>query len=125
MDETTTVKVTVSKVIFQKGDFYIFACKGGLSVKGKFAGNIIVGADYEVTGVEGEYKGKPQIIASLIQQVDVSKVRQTLIASFLEMVGQFRTTSETADVISTLRSITEPLAPIQTDAIKICVRFKS
>ncbi|MCQ2528530.1 MAG: AAA family ATPase [Saccharofermentans sp.] len=43
-----------------------------------------MGADYEVTGVEGEYKGKPQIIASLIEQVDVSKVRQTLIASFLE-----------------------------------------
>lgn len=53
-------------------------------MKGKFAGDIVVGAEYEVTGVEGEYKGKPQIAATLIEQVDISNVKQTLIAAFLE-----------------------------------------
>ena len=41
------------------------------------------------------------------------------IARILEIPGQFFTTSYTAEVISTLKSITEPLAPMQTEAIKI------
>ena len=49
----------------------------------------------------------------------LATVSPDFIAAFLEMPGQFFTTSLTADVISTLKSITEPLAPMQTDAIKI------
>ena len=84
MDEVITLKVTVSKVIFNKSDFYIFACKGGLSVKGKFAGNIVEGSDYEVIGYESEYKGKPQIVASSIQEIDRNKTNLALIEVFLD-----------------------------------------
>lgn len=48
----------------------------------------------------------------------LATVSPDFMAAFLEMDGQFLTTSETADVISTLKSITEPLAPMQTDAKK-------
>ncbi|MCQ2532396.1 MAG: AAA family ATPase [Saccharofermentans sp.] len=53
-------------------------------MKGIFAGNIVVGADYEVTGSETTYKGKPQIVASAIKEVDKGSVKQALIATFLD-----------------------------------------
>ena len=46
------------------------------------------------------------------------------VASHQLRSGRFSTTSWTAEVMSTERSITAPAAPMKMDAIKIWVRFK-
>ena len=46
-------------------------------------------------------------------------------ASFHPRSGRFSTTSATAEVMSTDKSITAPEAPMKMEAMKILVRFKS
>lgn len=79
----TDMTVVAVKQIYGNNGFVIFACKDGLSVKGRFDSTIVPGAEYIVTGKMSEYKGKPQIDASSIKQKESSDSKNAFIASFL------------------------------------------
>lgn len=76
--------VTASAVIFVRGDFYIFACKNKLSVKGKSSCGITVGASYKVTGTVGLYSDQLQINASSIDRNEDEISDNAIIANFLK-----------------------------------------
>lgn len=77
------VIVAAAKLIYSSGDFVIFACQGGFSVKGNTTAEIIPQAKYKVTGKVGLYSGKPQLIASSIERVAGEDSDNAVIASFL------------------------------------------
>ena len=74
-----------------------------------------------------EYASKSVVVivpmaARATARPDNTASRRLIYILFLAAVF---TTSLTALVMSTLKSMTEPLAPIKTEAMKICVRFRS
>ena len=75
--------VVATKILFERTGFFIFACKGGFSVKGNYSGTIIEGGEYCVSGVVGEYNGKISITANQIEKVENDKSDEALIAAFL------------------------------------------
>ena len=78
------VKVTVSKLIYEREDFYIFSCKEGFSVKGKCVSGIVEGACYRVSGVVGTYGNSVQLVANLIEMLDDEDHDKILVADFLK-----------------------------------------
>lgn len=75
--------VTAVKLIFERAGFVIFACKGGFTVKGNYAGSIIEGVSYKVSGQVTVYREQPQISARLIEQCEDDD-DTALIAGFLK-----------------------------------------
>ena len=75
--------LVASKVVFEKNGFYIFICKGNFSVKGNFAGSIVPGLNYKITGTVGQYGKMLQITASSIELVNDASAVEAVIASFL------------------------------------------
>ena len=75
--------VTAVKLIFERAGFVIFACKGGFTVKGNYAGSIIEGVRYKVSGQVAVYRDQPQISARLIEQCEEDD-DTALIAGFLK-----------------------------------------
>ena len=78
------LEVTVSHILFAKNDFYIFACKEGMSVKGKSAREITVGMHLQVSGIVGTYGRTFQISATEILLSDDKTSQEAVIASFLK-----------------------------------------
>ena len=76
--------VTAVKLIFERGDFHIFACRGGFSVKGNYSGSILAGLSYKVTGRVVSYNGQPQIDASKIEASDTGNDDTAAVAGFFE-----------------------------------------
>ena len=76
--------VTAVKLIFERNGFIIFACKGGFSVKGSFAGSVVEGLSYRVSGLVTAYNDQPQISASSIEAADSSDEDKAIIAEFLK-----------------------------------------
>ena len=76
--------VTAVKLIFERNGFVIFACKGGFSIKGSFAGSVVEGLSYRVSGLVTAYNDQPQISASSIEAADSSDEDKAIIAEFLK-----------------------------------------
>ena len=75
--------VTAVKLIFERAGFVIFACKGGFTVKGNYAGSIVEGVNYKVSGQVTSYRELPQISARIIEQSEDDD-DTALIAGFLK-----------------------------------------
>ena len=76
------VIVCASKVVFEKNGFVIFYC-GSFSVKGNFAGNIVPGLNYKISGEIGLYGRVVQITASKIELLEDGESKTPIIASFI------------------------------------------
>ncbi len=76
------VIVCASKVVFEKNGFVIFYC-GTFSVKGNFAGSIVPGLNYKVSGEIGLYGRVVQITASKIELLEDGESKTPIIASFI------------------------------------------
>ncbi|MCQ2481876.1 MAG: AAA family ATPase [Clostridia bacterium] len=83
MADIETVISKVERVVFNRGEFYIFYTEDGFSVKGNSGEDITPGVKYEITGVWGEYNGIPQMTASKIEAVKDDEFKETLIGDFL------------------------------------------
>ena len=81
--ELDRVEVTAVRLIFSRGEFVIFACRGGYTVKGKYGGAVTGGVRYLVSGKVTSYQDKPQISASEIEIIDETDTEQSYIAAFL------------------------------------------
>ena len=77
------VTVTAVKLIYGSGDFVIFACKGGFTVKGKTTDEIVNEAVYKVSGKVTTYNGKAQLSATNIERIRGEESDNAVIASFL------------------------------------------
>lgn len=77
------VTVAATKLIYSSGDFVIFACQGGYSVKGKSTAEIVAGAHYKVSGRVTLYGDKPQISANSITRIKDKNSDCAVIAAFL------------------------------------------
>lgn len=75
--------VLAVKKIYSNGDFVIFACKGGYTVKGNFHGELTEEMRYIVNGKVTMYGNTPQIVATSVTQVVTEKNDIVLIAHFL------------------------------------------
>ena len=82
--ELDGVIVKAVRLIFTSGNFVIFACKGGFTVKGNSNFAITEGQNYEVTGQIALYKNQLQIVASSIELVRNENTDIAYIASFLK-----------------------------------------
>jgi len=76
-------EVTVSRVIFSKGNFFIFACREGFSVKGNSDSEVCAGLSYKVSGRVTSYQGQPQLSATSIVLIKGEETDIKRIASFL------------------------------------------
>ena len=76
------VIVLPTKVVFEKNGFVIFYC-GSFSVKGNFAGSIVPGLRYKVSGVVGLYGRVLQITANKIEMIEDKDSKAPVIASFI------------------------------------------
>lgn len=76
------VIVLPTKVVFEKNGFVIFYC-GSFSVKGNFAGSIVPGLRYKVSGVVGLYGRVLQITANKIELIEDKDSKAPIIASFI------------------------------------------
>lgn len=83
MAESETIVAHAERIVFSKGNFYIFYTEEGFSVKGNSNEDITPGIKYEITGKWGEYNGFPQLSASQITAIKDDRFRTTLIADFL------------------------------------------
>ncbi len=81
--ELDGVIVTAVKLIYANSGFVIFACRKGISVKGKYAGDIVPGLRFKVSGLVTQYGDKPQISASAIELIADEETTLNYIASFL------------------------------------------
>ncbi len=75
--------VTAVKLIYGSGDFVIFACKGGFTVKGTTTDEIVADASYKVSGKVTLYGGKPQLSATSIERIRDEESDKAVIAAFL------------------------------------------
>lgn len=82
--ELDGVIVKAVRLIFTSGNFVIFACKGGFTVKGNSNFAITEGQNYEVTGQIALYKNQLQLVASSIELVRNENTDIAYIASFLK-----------------------------------------
>ena len=82
--ELDGVCVTAVKLIFERNGFVIFACKGGFSVKGNYAGDIVVGLKYMISGTVTSYRDQMQISAVTIGLVEDDDSELAVIAEFLK-----------------------------------------
>ena len=76
------VIVIPTSVVFEKNGFVIFYC-GKFSVKGNFAGSIVPGLKYKISGQIGLYGRIVQISASSIELSEESDLKAPVIASFI------------------------------------------
>ncbi|MBP5180603.1 MAG: AAA family ATPase [Clostridiales bacterium] len=81
--ELDGVIVTAVKLIYENSGFVIFACKGGISVKGKYGGDIVPGLKFKVSGLVTSYQEKPQISAASIELVADDETTRNYISAFL------------------------------------------
>jgi len=82
--ELDGVIVKVVRLIFTSGNFVIFACKGGFTVKGNTDAAIVDGQNYEVSGQIAKYKNQLQIVATSIKLVRDEDTDASYIAAFLK-----------------------------------------
>lgn len=82
-NNVSDVDVIASKVVFEKNGFVIFYCNGNFSVKGNFAGTVVSGLRYKVSGLVGLYGRILQITANSIELVEDDNANDAVIASFL------------------------------------------
>lgn len=83
-EELDGVVVTAVKLIFERAGFVIFACKNGFSVKGNYAGSIVEGSSYKVSGQITSYKDQLQISAVKIEAYEDDDSAFALVADFLK-----------------------------------------
>ncbi|MCQ2516712.1 MAG: AAA family ATPase [Saccharofermentans sp.] len=82
--ELDGVIVKAVRLIFSSGNFVIFACKGGFTVKGNSSCAITEGQNYEIKGHVGQYQNQLQIIANSIELVRNENTNTAYVASFLK-----------------------------------------
>ncbi len=82
--ELDGVIVKAVRLIFTSGNFVIFACKGGFTVKGNSDSAITEGQNYEITGQIALYKNQLQIVATSIKLIRNENTDTAYIASFLK-----------------------------------------
>ena len=83
MASIETVVSRCERVVFNKGNFYIFYTEDGFSVKGNSNEDITPGIKYEMDGKWSEYNGTPQLTATRIEAVKDNEFKLTLISDFL------------------------------------------
>ena len=124
--------VTCSHVLFSRGNFYIFNCREGISVKGTSSFEIIDGMKLKISGIVGMYGRVFQISADKIEKTEDETNVSTLIAAFIKdtfdgigsktalLIAQEYGESFLTELLRRPKSVSDKITGLSEARAKIC-----